>query len=325
MALNKKTTALFKLMELFLTQKEISPYDKAITDEFGCDKKTIERYLKEIESLYSHIITIKRSRKNVWKLITVSEIFEEFIKNSEEISQLFLMAQEFDPHIFKELEKGTLSKIAKNDENVFLFKNSIMEEIQSQEAKRVFKSLKEAIKNHEYRDIIYNSKKQEKRFIDIKPIKLIFMDNNWYVATINQKREFNFFRMSFIKEVKKRASHHHFQTKELKPYIEFLSTVQNSMTIYGKERQKATIKALPPIAKYFETDMKRFLISQKFIKKEKDGSIFFTVEYTQELEILPFIQKWLPHLVIVEPQSLRDAFKKKLQEALKIYSDNGNL
>ena len=317
MAINKKTTALFKLMELFLTQKEISPYDKTITDEFGCDKKTIERYLKEIESLYSHIITIKRSRKNVWKLITVSEIFEEFIKNSEEISQLFLMAQEFDPHIFKELEKGTLSKIAKNDENVFLFKNSIMEEIQSQEAKARFKSIKEAIRNHEYRDIEY-ADGEPKKFVDAKPIKLVFMDNNWYVVIVNEEKRLIFLRMSFIKEIKKRASQHHFQTKELKPYIEFLSTVQNSMTLYGQKRQKATIKALPPIAKYFEADMKKFLTSQTFVKKEEDGSILFTVEYTQELEVLPFVQKWLPHLVVVEPQELRDVFKKKLQEALKI-------
>jgi len=318
MPLNKKTIALFKLMELFLTQKEISPYDEVINDEFGCNRKTIERYLKEIESLYSHIITIKRDKKNVWKLITVSEIFEEFIKNSEDISQLFLMAQEFDPHIFKELEKGTLSKIAKNDENVFLFKNSIMEEIKSPEAKKVFKSLKEAIKNHEYRDIKYINGGFKKIFIDIKPIKLIFMDNNWYVAIIDKKR-FLFLRISFIKEVKKRASQHHFQIKELKPHIEFLSTVQNSMTLYGKKRQKATIRALPPIAKYFEADMKKFLSSQTFLEKEEDGSILFTVEYTQELEILPFIQKWLPHLIIVEPESLREIFRKKLKTALNHY------
>ncbi len=317
MALNKKTTALFKLMELFLTKKEISPYDEVITNEFGCNRKTIERYLKEIESLYSHIITIKRDRKNVWKLITVSAIFEEFIKNSEEISQLFLMAQEFDPYIFKELEKGTLSKIAKNDENIFLFKNSIMEEVQSKEAKARFKSIKEAIRNHEYRDIKYINGGFKKIFTDIKPIKLVFMDNNWYVAVVDNGR-FLFLRMSFIEEIKKRASQRHFQTKELKPYIEFLLTVQNSMTLYGQKRQKATIKALPPIAKYFEADMKKFLNSQTFIKKDEDGSVIFTVEYTQELEILPFIQKWLPHLVIVAPQELQEAFKKKLQEALKI-------
>jgi len=62
--------------------------------------------------------------------------------------------------------------------------------------------------------------------------------------------------------------------------------------------------------------MKSFLASQTFIKKEEDGSIIFTLKYTQALEILPFIQKWMPHLVILEPKELQNEYKKKLQEAL---------
>jgi predicted DNA-binding transcriptional regulator YafY len=35
------------------------------------------------------------------------------------------------------------------------------------------------------------------------------------------------------------------------------------------------------------------------------------------IEILPFIQKWMPDLVIVEPQELKDAYVKKLNQALQ--------
>jgi len=111
-------------MELFLSQKEISIKDEHILDILGCSPKTLERYLKDIESLYPHIMCIKQSRKYIWKLVRVSDILEEFIKNSDDISQLFIMAQEFDPQILKELEKGTLSKISK-ESNVFLFRNSL--------------------------------------------------------------------------------------------------------------------------------------------------------------------------------------------------------
>ena len=65
--------------------------------------------------------------------------------------------------------------------------------------------------------------------------------------------------------------------------------------------------------------MKKFLNSQNNNKKEEDGSILFTLEYTQELEILPFVQKWLPHLIVVEPKSLREIFKEKLEKALSNY------
>ena len=316
MAKLKKTKALFKLMEYFLTQKEISSYDERILDEFGCDKKTLERYLQEIESSYAHIVTIKKAQKKVWKFVRVSDIFEEFIKNSDDILGLFLMAQEFDPYIFKELEKGTLSKVAKNDENIFLFKNSIMEEMQEAKTQKIFKELKEAIKKHEYRDLLYVYN-QEVVYEDIKPLKLMFMDNNWYLAFITQEKEFKFSRLSFIKQLKKRASQTGFQSKELKPYFDFLPKVQNAMTLYGVESKVARLKALPNIAKYFTKDMKKFLPSQTFQELLADGSVIFTVEYTQELEVLPFVQKWMPDLIIVEPKELDQHYVEKLNNYFK--------
>jgi len=318
MAIDKKTTALFKLMERFLIQKEISNDDPYLLDEFDCSSKTLERYLNEIELLYNHIITIKQSRKKVWKLVRVSDIFQEFINNSEEIGELFLLAQEFDPTILKDLEDGTLSKIAKNDESLFLFRNTIMEEIQSDEAKQIFRNLKSAIRNNEYRDIVF--KTTQAYLKDVKCIKLIFIDNNWYLAYVEKVGGLQFARLSFMQEVRY-SSKNTFQTKDIQKYLDFLANIQNAMTLYGVEPKTATIKALPGVAKYFDKGMKKFLSSQTFMKKEEDGSVVFSVKYTQPLEILPFIQKWMPDLLILEPESLQKAYKKKLQKALSSYND----
>jgi len=313
MALDKKTNALFKLMELFLSQKEISSKDEHILDILGCSPKTLERYLKDIESLYPHIMRIKQSRKYLWKLVRVSDILEEFIKNSEDISQLFIMAQEFDPQILKELEKGTLSKISK-ESNVFLFRNSIMETIQDQKSKEIFKNLKRAIANHEYRDITYTYNKTTIHR-NTKCIKLVFLGNNWYVALVDEEKKLLFRRLSFIDKVSY-SSKNCFQRYEIAPYLEFLKTAQNPMSLYGEPVKKATIKANPNIAIYFQKGMKKFLPSQTFKKRLDDGSIIFTLNYTQELEILPLIQKWLPDLIILKPQELKDAYIKKLNDTL---------
>ena len=317
MAITKKINALFRLMELFLTQKEISSYDKNILNEFGCDRKTLERYLSEIESMYGHIITIKQGHKKSWKLIRVSDIFSEFIENSDDISHLFWMANEFNSEIFKELETSTLSRISKSDKNVFLFKNSIMEEIEDKKRNQIFKNLKSAIRNHEYRDIIYNYN-EERYEKNIKCLKLVFMNNNWYLALIDENAKLKFRRLSFIQEVRY-ASKNSFQKKDIKPYLEFLKNVQNSMTLYGVTPKVATIKATSTIAKYFEPNMKKFLPSQQFKKRCNDGGVIFTVSYTQELEILPFVQKWLPDLIILEPKELRKAYIKKLNATLGNY------
>jgi predicted DNA-binding transcriptional regulator YafY len=101
-------------------------------------------------------------------------------------------------------------------------------------------------------------------------------------------------------------------------YLHFLNNrVQNSMTLYDRERRVAKIKASPEVAKYFDKGMKKMLPSQEFISKESDGSIIFKLEYTQGIEILPLIQKWMPDLVILEPQELKDEYRNKLKEALK--------
>jgi len=317
MSIQKKTNALFRLMEIFLERKEISSYDKDILSEFDCNKKTLERYLNEIESSYPHIIGIKKGRKKVWKLVRVSDIFEEFISNSYDLTNLFDLAQGFDPEIFRELEKGTLSKIARNDESLFLFKNSIMEEMRGEKSKKIFKALKVAIRNYEYRDIVYSYDTTE-IYKKEKCLKLMFMDNNWYLVVVDEQDRLRFRRLSFIDEVRYSSNRNSsYQKKEIEPYLEFLKSVQNAMSLYGVEVKRATIRATPNIAKYFEEGMKRFLPSQSFVSRESDGSVIFTLEYTQELEILPFVQKWLPDLVILEPEELRMAYISKLEQSIK--------
>ncbi len=320
MAEIKKTIALFKLMERFLVQNEISNDDAVLLDEFECSYRTLERYLLDIEALYDHVITIKQGRKKVWKLVSVSDVFEEFIKNSDDISNLFLMAREYDPDIFDGLEQSTLDKVSKGDENVFLFRNSMMEEIQSDGAKAIFNDLKTAIREHQYRDIHYRNV-EENIDEDIKPLRLLFMENNWYLAFINNEKKFKLRRLSFMEKVKKRASQGSFQTKDTKSYLEFLKTMQNPFTLYEKELKIATIKTSPVVAKYFQKDMKKFLSSQVFVEVCEDGGVRFKLTYTQELEILPFIQKWMPDLVIEEPKELKEAYTKKLKNILEKHSN----
>ena len=89
------------------------------------------------------------------------------------------------------------------------------------------------------------------------------------------------------------------------------------MTLFDRASLTAKIKATPNIARYFDKGMKKFFPSQRFIKKEEDGSIIFSVNYTQELEILPFIQKWLPDLIILSPEELKKSYIAKLKTAIK--------
>ena len=142
------------------------------------------------------------------------------------------------------------------------------------------------------------------------------MDGNWYLAFVDSEAKLRLGRIAFIEKVEYASKINSFQPSSVKKYMEFLDNIQNSMTLYGVPKKIAKIKATNKVARYFEKDMKKFLSSQKFIKKLEDGSIIFSLEYTQPLEILPFIQRWLPDLIILEPEELKKEYIHKLNQAI---------
>jgi predicted DNA-binding transcriptional regulator YafY/adenylate kinase family enzyme len=295
------------IIEEFYNRRDntITAYD--IKERIGKSIKQIERYIEDLSNEFRNIIPTKVGRKKGYKLLLdYDDIIIEAIQDNSDLYDLFDMLKSSNSNLLNKLGVINFSK----ENTPLLFKNSLFEELNN---KDIFKELKQAIKKRKYKTIVINKKKLE----DIKPIKLIFVDNNWYLA-YEYKNTLKLSRIAFIEKVK-HSYKNSFQESSIKRYLEFLkdeTKFQNSMTIYAKEKNIATIKALPRVAKYFEENMKKFLPSQKFLRKEKDGSILFTLEYTQPLEILPFIQKWLPDLVILEPKSLQEEYKRKLQQAI---------
>ncbi|MDK9694572.1 MAG: WYL domain-containing protein [Sulfurimonas sp.] len=310
------TTSTFKkylfLLEEFekRADKTIDAYDEALQDGTGLQTKQLGRVLDELSEHFDSIVCEKKGKKKSYRLIKPIDIFSETFKNSHEIGWLFQMAHDGDPEIFRELENYT-----NQNRHIYKFKNTPFEDIDTLESKEVFKRLRLAVEAREYRRIKFAY--DEKTYDNLKCLKLIFMDNNWYIAFIDEEEKLRFGRISFIEEVLYATKAGSFQSASVAKHLEFLDGVQNSMTLFGVEKKIATIKAMPNIAKYFDKDMKIFLSSQKFVKKEADGSVIFALSYTQPIEILPFIQRWLPDLIIVEPQELREELHKKLSIALQ--------
>jgi predicted DNA-binding transcriptional regulator YafY len=244
-------------------------------------------------------------KKNGYKLVDNFDAFIEAFKNIDEYDELFYLAQESNPQLFKKLEYQ-LSK-----DQLYMFKNPIFERVKNEE---IFNNLKTAIRSKEYRKI---KLQYEDSSFEVKPIRLVFVDNNWYLAYADSDDTLQLVRVSFIESLRY-ATKNSYQKNSITKHLQNLNrNLQNSRTLFDKEQKTATIKATPLIAKYFKEDMKRFFPSQKFKQELEDGSIIFSINYTQELEIMPFIQKWLPDLVVLEPQELKEHYVKKLQDALK--------
>ena len=313
-----KSEKLSLLMKYLIDGMEVSKDNKEVQESLFCSEKTLARYLKELDDKYSEIFRTVQNRKAYYKLIKVSDIFHKFLSTTDDISWLIQLINESDKKIFMELEEKTkksLNKILSGQKDIFLYQNSPFEIFENPMEKIIFEKLKSAVKNNDYRNIDY----YYNNFIsykNVKCLKLIFMENNWYVAVAKEDEKLIFLRISFIQAVtycKKNS----YQSSNLIKYNDFFKTFQNPMTIYDKPKQTAKIIATAKIAKYFKPNMKKFLSSQKFIKENPDKSIQFSLEFTQPLEILPFIQKWLPDLIIIEPKELKEEYIKKLEEMIE--------
>ena len=302
----KLQRTLFILDEFHKRQDNtLDAYDQRLLDECGLSVKQMGRLLDEIANELDSIELIKIGRKKAYKLIKPMDLFVETFKNTNEISWIFNMAHDGDPEVFKELEQFT-----KNTKHVFQFKNTPFEDTASIEEKEIFKTLKRAVKNREYVKIIFKGKEEPQD--NLKCLKLIFMEGNWYLAYVDTKDSLKFGRISFMDKVEYASKAESFQPSTVTKQMNFLKNIQNAMTLYGKPTKIARLKARGMAAKYFYEGMKPFLSSQKFEKILDDGSVILTLEYTQAIEIMPFIQSWLPNIVILEPEELKEQYMKRL-------------
>jgi predicted DNA-binding transcriptional regulator YafY len=326
---NKKVNNIFKLMELFVERRTICKNGNILTqqgmvmekvEELGMSVRNLRRYLDEIEQSYPHITKIKKEGSICYKLESTSEIFHTFLSNREEISWLLQLIHESDKNLLEDLAKETherLEKISKHERDVFLFQGLPFNELNDARSRDIFNMLKLAIKNCEYRDIHYQYNIPT-ILKNAQCLKLLFMDSNWYIAIASQEKGLLLLRMAFISHVEY-SKKETYQPTQLIKYKDYLQNIQSPMTLYGVEKQIGYFLASPKVAKYFMPHMKKYLSSQTFIEQHKDGSVEFSLEYTQALEVLPFIKRWLPEIEVLSPLSLQELMLKDVKEYLEKY------
>ncbi len=283
--------------------KTLTAYD--LEDILGKSPKQIKRYIDDLKEEFHNIIEIHKGKKKAYRLVDDFDIFIKAFDDNDNLEYLFYEIEEDKD------SRTVINKLKLNpDSDIYMFKNSIFEYIDNKDN---FKKLKDAIKNNLYKDIEFIDKDEVYR--EVKPVKLVFTDNNWYLAYVKDNI-LELGRVSFIKSVRN-SYKNSYQPSSVKEHLKLLNKrLQNSMTLFDIEPKVATLKAKPNIARYFKPGMKKFLSSQEFIKELEDGSVIFSVKYTQELEILPFVQKWLPDLIILEPKELIDTYINKLKQGV---------
>ena len=323
---NNKTLTIFKILKKLVEKQEIYPSDAQLLDELKIKERTLRRYIEDIKDLFPETFVTENKLigqgKRSTGVLRVSDkskdvimILEYLLKNSNDIGWLITLLNENDPNLLSEFEKE-ISRQVKEDSKVFLFKTNPLEALQDEPSKRYLGELRSAVMRREYRDIKYKYIGEVENLMDSKCLKIVFTDGNWYLAIEDNEENFRLLRVAFIVSLSKSSKN--YQSKILDKYKTHFNKIQNAMSLPSEPFQRAVLKASPKVSIYFRKGMKSFFPSQKLNETMNDGSVIFSIDFTQDMEILPFIKRWLPDIEILEPKSLRDKFKDELKAALDI-------
>ena len=264
-----------------------------LANELGVSTKTIQRDFNEVliglgALRYGRYWKIDqkeaRDSLGVQERIIIG-ILDEMAKNAGKTfygkahSLLSQITQQLDHPIFANLDSEAL-----DDTNI-----------------KLFEELELAIKNKNEVSFEYKSK-----LFQIKPLKLAFFDGFWYLLTLDSSNEDTFkkFHLKTIKNLNQLDII--FQT----PFL-VEDRLKKANTIWFDLTEPYDVKLLvsSSISKFFE---RKPLKGQSITGKDKDGSVEITIPITHEMEIVPLILWYMPHIKVLEPDWLANKIKKNI-------------
>jgi predicted DNA-binding transcriptional regulator YafY len=290
----------------------------------GMSERTIGRDLKVIKDYFPDSFELvhrgTKGEKGCYKAVT-KDVFENFMDKDT----LALMVQTFNivqrNNVLQSLDisdadKRILQNKIDKTSDCYIFVSKPYERKKGDE--KILKDLEKAINWNRYITIEHLQGENTVKY-ELKPYKIVFINENFYLAGENTLEEsdeiskFSMFRINNIKSIQMHTKQFH-QDRDLLDFIKSIQTPFPKYTYPFRENQiDVKLKVSPQKAKFFK--MKKFFPSQTE-QTQDDGSLVLSYKFTQEMEVESFIKSWIPHMQVIEPQSLKDKIESELQSYL---------
>ncbi len=326
--MTNQTTRVLELLKRFNANEkvciEVLQNDELWKTKDGktVSEKTIRRDLDVIKEIFPDSFELVRGGDNgCYKAIT-KEAFDNFMSKD----MLSLMVRTFSiaqhNNIFSSLgmddsDKRIIEKKIKEYKNTYEFKNKPFEN--SSTDMTLFKKLEQAIYHKKELHIEYVVFSKVKS-MEVKPYKIIFMNENFYLACEVEHKDYTFslFRVSKIisAEFTKRTF---YQNREI---VKFIVDMQTPLARYRPNYKEHLVEIMVEVSKskaqYFKA--KKHLASQKIIEEKDNGNLILSFIVTQTLEVEETIMKWIPHIRVVSPIALKHSIEDKLKKYISLSS-----
>ena len=313
--ISKKLQILLDVLK-FIAKKEIVNNDelyeeiKRLNFKYKIDKKiskvTITNYIRDLKELHF----IEKLNSN-YKIKDSEVIIKEILKKVDDIGYITDILLSLDDKIMRDLSLST-KKLLNINKEFIIYKQRPFEDLD--DIKFEFEQFKKALK--EKKVIKYIIKGNNKKDKNIVPISLVFMENNWYLAGLINGNV-SMYRLNFIYDFE---VSNEIYTKDLTKYIEFIKyKMQTPFTKYNTPFKPAKLKIDKNYKHYF--DKKEHFPYQEKDKEDENGNLIINIKYTQPLEVLPTIKKWLPNIQILESENneLQKLLIKDLEKSLNLH------
>lgn len=274
------------------------------------------RHFKTIQEFFKNEIGIEvfeRTSRGCYRIINKQTLMQALnLGDKKELLSYIQILKEVVPHYYDKVDPQTKSRIEKAkkaSDLVYLFHNNPIEDFANHE---LLKRIEKSIGDHRKSSLTY----RQIEYKDIKPLKIVFMEGNLYLACLTNDEinsGFKFLRINLISDYT--IDQHEFhETEKVLEARQFLTEFQTPFTSFQADYNRVLIDATEDIARYFI--QKKHLPSQTE-QIQSDGSLRLTYYVTDYMEISTLVKKWLPKLKLIEPIEWRNRLNEEIESYLE--------
>ena len=293
-----KDNRLFKMLYYILEKEKVTA--KELADKFEVSLRTIYRDVDTLCDVGIPLYTTQGKGGGIE--ILPDFVLDKSLLTNEEKEQILASLQGLE-NTNKLYESELLKKLS----GLFKIKNTNWIEVDFsswQNSNNVFEELKEAILNKRIITFDYFSSKEEETKRCVKPIRLLFKGQGWYLYAYCLKREdFRYFKLNRIKNLVLTEDCYNDIFEDVVLKTEYKS--DNLITLDLKFDKTVAFRVYDEITTPITQDAEGNLLCKLTI--ENDYNLYYyRFTFAESVEVLA-------------PFSVRTEFKEKLEKMLNLY------
>ena len=295
-----KDNRLFRILYYILEKEKVTANELA--DKFEVSVRTIYRDIDSISSVGVPIFTTQGKGGGI-------KIDNEFILNkslfdANEKEEIIAALQGLE-----KTNEAYKSELITKLSALFKIKNSNWIDIDftswrsNNTYQDLFNTLKIAIINKNIISFSYNSSKAEKINRKVKPIRLLFKEQDWYLyAFCLLRNDFRYFKLSRIKDLEVLAINYedNFENAVLKKELKYKNIVNIKL-------------------KFDKSVAFRVYDEFKAIEEDEKGNLYVEIKIPNNYKLYNYIFSFGANVEILEPEEIRTQFKNMINKIAKKY------